>query len=186
MEKIELENEIYPKKLKKIADTPKMLYVEGNIENLNTNCLAVIGSRNCTKYGERWCKIFVRELVEYDLTIVSGMALGIDSIAHNAAISAGGRTIAVLPSGLENIYPQENIGLYKNILKTGGTVISEYSPKTKAGYNKFLERNRIVSGLSIAILVIEAAHRSGTSVTARLAESQNRDVYCIPRKFRQS
>ena len=184
MRKIELEAETYPKKLKQIIDAPKSLYVDGNIENLNTNCLAVIGSRNCTKYGEKWCKIFVRELVKYDLTIVSGMALGIDSIAHNAAISAGGRTIAVLPSGLENIYPQENKGLYKNILKTGGTVISEYLPKTKAEYNTFLERNRIVSGLSIAILVVEAAHRSGTSVTARLAKLQNRDIFAIPRKFR--
>ena len=105
---------------------------------------------------------------------------GIDAIAHEAALKAGGKTIAVLPSGLENIYPSKNKFLYERILNSGGTVISEYSPEVKAEYGGFLERNRIVTGLSIATLVIEAAHRSGTSVTARLAMKQGRDVYAIP------
>lgn len=184
MKIIEFESKLYPNKLRQINNAPKKLYVEGNIENLNTHCLSVIGSRNCTEYGEKWCKIFVKELINYDLTIVSGMAKGIDAIAHSSAINVRGKTIAVLPSGFNNIYPRENINLYNKIIENGGTVITEYSPKEKVSSNKFLERNRIVSGLSIATLVVEAAYRSGTTVTAKLARSQNRDVFCIPRKFR--
>ena len=184
MKLIEYEDEFYPDTLKNINNPPKKIYLEGNIDNLKSNCLAVVGSRNCTSYGEKWCEIFVKELVKHNITIVSGMALGIDSIAHLAALKYGGKTIAVLPSGLENIYPKSNKGLFKKILASNGTVISEYTPKTEASYNLFLERNRIVSGLSIGLLVIEAAFRSGTSVTARLALAQGKDVFCIPRKFR--
>ena len=140
----------------------------------------MVGSRNCTQYGEKWCQIFVEELIQYDLTIVSGMAKGMDTIAHRQAIQLGGRTIAVLPCGLKNIYPKENLNLYKEIIQGGGTIITEYLPEEKADSNKFLQRNRIVSGLSIAILVVEAAYRSGTSVTAKMAKMQNRDVFCIP------
>lgn len=184
MEIINLQNKKYPNNLKLIKDSPKKLYVEGDINNLNSNCIAIIGSRNCTEYGEKWCKIFVRELVKYDLTIVSGMAIGIDAIAHNTAINEGGKTIAVLPCGLNKIYPKENINLYKKILKNGGTVITEYLPNVEACSSRFLKRNRIVSGISLATLVVEAAYRSGTSVTARLAVEQERDVFCIPRKLR--
>ena len=172
----------YPNMLKKIKRPPKELYIEGDLGNLNTNCIGIVGSRNCTEYGEKWCKIFVEELVKYGLTVVSGMALGIDSVSHNAAIDMGGKTIAVLPSGLNSIYPEENMYLYKKILKSGGTVITEYDPNVEAGYKNFLKRNRIVSGLSMGILVVEAAYRSGTSVTARYAKLQKRDVFCIPRK----
>lgn len=185
MRTIKLEDDAFPSQLRNIDDAPKKIYVEGKLDNLYTNCISVVGSRCCTEYGEKWCNIFVQELVKYGITIVSGMALGIDAIAHNATLKAGGKTIAVLPCGLKNIYPKQNINIYKNILKSGGTVISEYSPKAAAGYNKYLERNRIVSGLSIATLVVEAAHRSGTTVTARFAKEQGRDVYCIPRKLRQ-
>lgn len=184
MKILELTDREFPKKLKLIKDCPKNLYIEGECKNLNTNCIAVIGSRSCTEYGRKWCEYFVKELVSYGLTIVSGMAIGIDSVAHNSALKAGGKTIAVLPGGLANIYPNQNIGLYKKILEANGTVITEYLPNTKANSKRFLERNRIVSGLSIATLVIEAAYRSGTSVTAKIAKSQDRDVYCIPRKFR--
>ena len=180
MNAIELENKIYPKNLKNIKKAPKKLYANGNIDILNSNCIAIVGSRNNTKYGEKWCKKFVQEFVKYDLTIVSGMALGIDKIAHETAIKFGGKTIAVLPSGLENIYPEENTKLYKEIILNGGCVISEYEPKEKANSKRFLERNRIVSGLSIGTVVIEAAYRSGTSVTAKIAKQQGRDVFCIP------
>lgn len=186
MRNLYLNSKAYPKKLKEIPNPPEKLYVDGNIENLYTPCLAVIGSRNCTDYGEKWCKYFVKELVKYGITIVSGMALGIDSIAHRTALKHGGRTIAVLPCGFSNIYPKRNTGLYKNILNNKGTVITEYELDIEAEYNRFLERNRIVSGLSMGVLVVEAAYRSGTSVTARLAIAQKRDVFCIPRKFRQS
>lgn len=179
---IDLESEFYPEMLKKIKDSPNRLYVVGNYKILNTNCLAIVGSRSCTEYGKKWCKMFVEEFVKYDLTIVSGMAIGIDTVAHNTAINTGGKTIAVLPCGLKNIYPKENINLYKKIIENGGAIITEYNLNEKANSNKFLERNRIVSGLSIATLVVEAAYRSGTSVTAKLAKSQDRDVFCIPRK----
>lgn len=177
---IDLESNLYPKILKKIEDAPKRLYVEGNVENLNTHCFAVVGSRKGTEYGKKWCKIFVEELIQYDLTIVSGMAIGTDTIAHQQVLKLGGRTIAVLPCGLENIYPKENMRLYQQILQNGGTVITEYRPEEKADSHKFLQRNRIVTGLSIAALVVEAAYRSGTSVTAKLAKAQNKEVFCIP------
>lgn len=181
---ISYDDEKYPKMLKKIYKPPKKLYIRGNTDNLNTRCLAVIGSRNSTEYGEKWCKYFVKEFVKSDITIVSGMAVGIDSIAHKTALKYGGKTIAVLPSGFDNIFPKENMGLYKRILDSDGTVLTEYESNTNANSNRFLERNRIVSGLSLAVLVIEAAYRSGTSVTARIALSQGKKVFCIPRKFR--
>jgi len=184
LKKLKINNSAYPKALKEIPNPPEKLYVEGNIENLYSPCLAVIGSRNCTEYGEKWCKHFVKELVKKDITIVSGMAIGIDSIAHKTALKYGGKTIAVLPCGLNKIYPIQNMNLYYNILKNDGTVITEYELNTEAEYNRFLERNRIVSGLSMGILVVEAAYRSGTSVTARLGILQKKDVFCIPRKSR--
>lgn len=183
MKIIKINNSAYPKKLKEISNPPEKLYVDGNLENLNSACLAVIGSRKCTEYGEKWCKCFVKELVKYGITIVSGMAIGIDSIAHRTALKYGGRTIAVLPCGLNKIYPEQNRSLYNSILKYNGTVITEYDSNIEAMNNYFLERNRIVSGLSMGVLVVEAAYRSGTSVTARLALAQKRDVFCIPRKF---
>lgn len=178
---VDFEDNRYPKKLKNIPKVPKRLYVDGNIENLNCNfAIAVVGSRDNSEYGEKWCKYFVKKLIEYNITIVSGMAVGIDTIAHETALKYGGKTIAVLPCGLNNIFPPENIGLYKRILKYGGTIISEYTPSIKATSSRFLERNRIVSGISNCLLVVEAEYRSGTSVTAKLAFSQNREVFCIP------
>ncbi len=180
MKIIDINEKEYPRVLRKIENPPKKLYVEGAERILNSNCIAVVGSRKNTKYGEKWCKKFVKELVKYDLKIVSGMAIGIDLIAHKEAIKEGGKTIAVLPSGLKNIYPKENIKLYEEIISNGGCVISEYEPYEEAESKKFLERNRIVSGISIGCLVVEAAYRSGTSVTARLTKNQKRDVFCIP------
>lgn len=185
MRKIELEDNTYPKRLKETNDAPNILYINGNIEEINLPCIAVVGSRNCTEYGEKWCKFFVKELVKHGITIVSGMAIGIDSIAHKTALKHGGKTIAVLPCGFNNIFPKENIDLYNKILNNNGTIITEYEPNCKAEYQRFLRRNRIVSGLSMGVLVVEAAHRSGTSVTARFAKLQKRDVFCIPRKFRK-
>ena len=180
MKIIDINEKEYPRVLRKIENPPKKLYVEGDERILNSNCIAVVGSRKNTKYGEKWCKKFVKELIKYDLKIVSGMAIGIDLIAHKEAIKEGGKTIAVLPSGLKNIYPKENIKLYEEIISNGGCVISEYEPYEEAESKKFLERNRIVSGISIGCLVVEAAYRSGTSVTARLTKNQKRDVFCIP------
>lgn len=180
MEILNIENNLYPETLRKIKNPPKKLYVCGNKMVLNSNCISVVGSRTNTKYGEKWCKKFVKEFINYGVTIVSGMALGIDKIAHESAINNGGTTIAVMPSGFNNIYPKENLKLYEQIILSGGCVITEYNPTEKASSKKFLERNRIVSGISIATIVVEAAYRSGTSVTAKLAKEQKKDVYCIP------
>jgi len=123
---------------------------------------------------------FARELANIGMVTVSGMALGIDTIVHQETIENNGRTIAVLPSGLENIYPKVNEGLYKKIIENGGLIISEYEPDVKADSNKFLERNRLVSALSECLIVVEAQYRSGTSVTARYAKEQGKKVFCVP------
>lgn len=180
MIKITIENNNYPEQLRKIDNPPKQLYLEGNIKLLDTPGIAIIGSRTCTKYGEKFAKKFAKQLSIYGLTIISGMAIGIDSFAHIGCIEGTGKTIAVLPSGLNKIYPQENEKLLKTILENGGLIITEYEENEEADYNKFLERNRIVSGLAIGTLVVEGGHRSGTSVTANLAKLQGKKVFCIP------
>ena len=126
------------------------------------------------------CKKFVKKLVEYNVNIISGLAYGIDTIAHKNCLKNGGKTIAVLPSGLDNIYPAQNRELAQAIIDNGGAVISEYENNVKADSKKFLERNRIVAGLGIGTLVVEAGHRSGTSVTARYTEEAGKPVFCIP------
>lgn len=180
MIKIKIEDNNYPEQLRKIENPPKQLYLEGNIKLLDTPGIAIIGSRTCTSYGKRVATAFASKLSEYGVAIVSGMAKGIDSFAHKGALEVGGNTIAVLPCGLNNIYPEENKKLFENIIENNGLVITEYEENENADYNKFLERNRIVSGLTIGTLVIEGGHRSGTSVTANLAKSQGKKVFCIP------
>ena len=186
--KIKIGDEIYPEQLRKIKNPPKQLYLKGNIELLKQNCIAIIGSRSCTKNGENLAKKFASELSGQGLTIVSGLAIGIDSYAHMGALIASGKgkTIAVLGSGLNYIFPKENEGLYYDILKSGGLIISEYSPNVEPNSKMFLERNRIVSGISIGILVIEAMDRSGTSVTARYTKNLNKPVFCVPSSLENS
>lgn len=183
MTKITIEDKEYPKQLKEIKNPPKQLYLEGNIELLKQNIISIVGSRNCTQNGEKLAKKFASELTMQKITIASGMAKGIDSAAHIGTMEVGGKTIAVLGNGFNNIFPKENIELYKEIIREGGLIVSEYPPDTEAKSNLFLERNRIVSGLSIGVLVVEAAHRSGTSVTAKLAESQGRKVFVLPHEI---
>lgn len=177
---IEYASKSYPERLKNIARPPSRLYVLGNVEILNEIGIAVVGSRTNTQYGEKMCKKFVRDLVEYNINIISGLALGIDSIAHKTCLKNSGKTIAVLPSGLENICSATNKILINDIIENGGAVISEYDNNTKADSNKFLERNRIVAGLGIGTLVVEAGYRSGTSVTARFTRQNGKTVFCIP------
>ena len=177
---IEYCSKLYPEKLKEIKNPPSRLYVLGNEEILNENAISVVGSRTNTKYGEKMCKIFTKGLVEYSINIISGLAIGIDEIAHKTCLENGGKTIAVLPSGLNNIYPTKNKKLAKEILNNGGALISEYEPNIQADSKKFLERNRIVSALSLGTLVIEAGQRSGTRVTAKYAVKQGKKVFCIP------
>lgn len=177
---IEYMDKLYPEKLRNIKRPPTRLYVEGNIEILNEIGISVVGSRTNTKYGEKMCKKFVEELVEYNINIISGLAIGIDCIAHKTCLKNGGKTIAVLPSGLKSIYPAKHKELANTIINNGGIIISEYDDNVKADSKKFLERNRIVAGLGIGTLVIEGGHRSGTSVTARYTIEENKPVFCIP------
>lgn len=184
--KVKIEDAKYPKELRKIENPPKQLYLKGNIELLDTFGIAIIGSRKCTKYGEKMAKKFSSELSLYGITIISGMAEGIDSFSHIGSIETTGNTIAVLPCGFNNIYPRKNINLYEKILKNGGLVLTEYEENVGASSEKFLERNRIVSGLAKGTLVVEGGYRSGTSVTANLTKKQGKNVFCIPSSLENS
>lgn len=181
MIEVEPNNEnLFPNRLLNIKKCPQKLYIKGNKKILNSIGIAIIGSRHHTEYGKRMCRYFTKELVSYGVTIISGMAEGIDTIAHKTCIENGGNTIAVLPCGFNKIFPKSNERLYRDILNLGGTAVSEYSLDEKADSKKFLERNRIIAGLGIATLVIEAGYRSGTSVTARLTKEQGKYVFCVP------
>ena len=180
VEIITIEDDRYPEQLKNIKNPPKQLYTNGNIELLKSNIISIIGSRACSENGIKLAQQFTKELVYQDITIASGMAVGIDTIAHQTTLQQKGKTIAVLGNGFQNIFPAENIELYQQIIKSNGLVITEYPPEEKAKSKNFLERNRIVSGLALGILVVEATYRSGTSVTARLAKQQGRKVFALP------
>lgn len=182
---IDLENEKYPEKLKNIQKPPKQLYVLGDENILNTKSVAIIGSRVCTPEGAKLAENFAKELSKKGICIISGMARGIDTSAHIGALKAGGKTIAVLGSGFKHIFPAENIGLFSKIIESGGAVVTEYSEETKTSQNGFVQRNRIVSGLSDGVLIIEAKHRSGTAITASFARSQGKKIFCIPHSLEQ-
>ncbi|MGL5701533.1 MAG: DNA-protecting protein DprA [Kluyvera sp.] len=170
----------YPESLRAISDYPAVLCVRGNVQLLNTPQLAVVGSRQHSLYGERWGGYFCESLAAQGVTITSGLALGIDGIAHRSALRAGGGTIAILGSGLNHIYPHRHRALAENIVENGGALVSEFSlAATPVAYH-FPRRNRIISGLSRGVLVVEAAIRSGSLVTARCALEQGRDVFAIP------
>lgn len=180
MKLITKNNKNYPTKLLQIQDPPEKLYVEGNLKLLNSDSIAIVGTRNTTKYGETYASKFAKELSTKGICIVSGLARGIDSIAHINSMEEKGKTIAVLGSGFNYIYPEENAYLYQKILENEGCIISEYPPETPVDKTKFPKRNRIISGLAMGVLVIEARYRSGTSTTARHAIKQHKEVFCIP------
>ena len=150
---------------------------------LNNPIISIVGSRSCSENGKSLARKFAYELSQCGITIASGLAKGIDTVAHLYSYKEKGKTIAVLPNGFNHIFPKENIGLYEKILDNGGLVMSEYPPDIKAKSKYFLERNRIVSGLSLGVLVVEAAYRSGTSVTAKLAKTQGRKVFALPHEI---
>ncbi len=172
-----------PKLLQEIPDAPKRLYMIGEFPNQEENIfLTVIGSRKYTDYGKRVCEKLISGLAGYPFVIVSGLALGIDGIAHRAALNNKLTTIAVPGSGLDEsvLYPASHKNLAKDILKNGGCLLSEFEPTQKAQPWTFPQRNRIMAGLSHAVLVIEAENKSGTRITARLATDYNRDVFAVP------
>ena len=177
MKTIKITDIKYPKRLKEIKNPPKQLYIEGDEKLLNNKSIAIVGSRNCTNYGIKYAEEFAKELSKNNITIVSGLAIGIDTVAHEFSKDYKGRTIAVLGSGLDIIYPKENKELYKKILENGGCIISEYEKGTKVDSKNFPKRNRIVSGISLGILVIEAAYKSGSSIRSEVGLYKTNDDY---------
>lgn len=163
-----------------IALTPKKLYFIGEIPTSRTPAVAIVGTRRPTAYGKEVTDHLARDLAMRGIIIISGMALGVDGIAHKAALEVGGKTIAVMAGGLDNIYPAVHKDLAVKIVKSGGAVISEYEPDVEPREFRFLERNRIVSGLSDAVIVTEAAARSGTLATVSHALEQGREVFVVP------
>jgi DNA processing protein len=169
----------YPQSLRDIYDPPPLLYVRGALAGRDLGAVAVVGSRSASEYGLRAAQQIARDLALAGITVVSGMARGIDSQAHQAALAAGGRTIAVLGSGIDVVYPPENRRLYRAMVDAGA-VVSEYPMGTEPSSYNFPPRNRIISGLSAGVLVVEAGPRSGSLITARVALDQGRDVFAVP------
>jgi DNA processing protein len=176
---IPFDDPLYPPLLKHIHDPPLMLYVRGIPEGLNCNGIGMVGSRSATHYGKSVAGQMANSLAGKGYTIISGMALGIDTAAHRGALEAGGRTIAVLGCGLDIVYPPGNHKLYKDIVASGA-VVSEYPLGTKPDSFRFPARNRIISGLSFGVVVVEAANRSGSLITASHALEQGREVFAVP------
>lgn len=179
---ITIEDKYYPRLLKEIYNPPYLLYYKGTIKKDFEYTIAIVGTRKYSNYGEQVAEKMAHELAKNNITIVSGLALGIDTIAHEACLEAGGDTIAVLGSGLDyqNLYPSSNRYLIDKIILSGGCVISEFPPGTAPLRPHFPQRNRIISGLSLGTLVIEAKAKSGALITANHALDQNREVFAIP------
>lgn len=177
-----LTQEEFPPQLLEIPQPPKELWLAGSLPSPETVLLTVVGARKHSPYGKEACETIIAGLAGYDIAIVSGLALGIDAIAHEAAMKAGLKTIAVPGSGLDRgvLYPRSNVQLAERILKEGGALFSEYAPDMRAALWTFPQRNRIMAGLAQATLIIEAEEKSGTLITARLATDYNRDVFAVP------
>ena len=176
---LKISDALYPPLLREIKNPPQLLYCAGDLSLLKTRCVAVVGSRKITAYGRRIAAKVAGRLAACGVTVVSGMAIGIDGISHRSALDAGGKTIAVLGNGLDVMYPAANRDLKKDMLRTG-LLLSEYPPGTRGTKFTFPQRNRIISGLSEATVVIEAGLNSGSLITAALANEQGRPVYGVP------
>lgn len=184
MKILRIDDENYPEKLRNIEKPPKQLYVLGNEKILNNFGLAIIGCRQCSDYGKKIAKEISFKLAKQGINIISGMAKGIDSFSHMGCMVAGGKTIAVLGSGFNYVYPKENLELFREIIKNDGVVVTEYSPDTKPLGTNFPHRNRIISGLSEGVIVIEASKRSGTLITVDYALEQGKEIFAVPRKYK--
>ena len=177
---ISLSEPTYPPRLREIYDPPVILFVKGSVELLSEPGIAMVGTRHPTPYGTGMAERLATDLAARGLVIISGMARGIDTASHRGAIAAKGKTIAVLGTGLDVLYPRENARLAEQMLALGGAVISEFPMGTAPVPQNFPIRNRIISGMSAGVLVVEAAEYSGTRITSRCALEQNRDVYAVP------
>lgn len=177
-----IRKEVIPHQLKQISNPPQTLYIHGTLPDKNTKILCIVGARHHSAYGEKVCKELIQGLKGYDICIVSGLAIGIDSIAHKAALDSGLKTIAFPGSGLNTsvIYPLQHRDLAQEIVDRGGALISEFSPLQKAMKWTFPQRNRLMAGISQAVLIIEAERKSGTLITSKYATEYNRDVGAVP------
>ena len=172
-------SEGYPPRLKEIPDPPPVLYYLGEILPEDEFSVAIVGTRNPTSYGREAASVLSRDLASVGITVVSGLALGIDGVAHRAALECGGRTIAVVAGGLDSVYPKEHAGLFRQIQEQGA-VVSEHRLGVRPDARNFPRRNRLISGLTLGTLVVEAGDGSGTRWTVRQALEQNREVFCVP------
>jgi DNA processing protein len=181
----ELKHTEWPKQLKEIPQLPERLWIRGTLPVEGTRLLAVVGSRAMTRYGQEACEKLITGLAGYPISIVSGLALGVDACAHKAALTTGLHTIAIPGSGLDDsvIGPRTNLGLAKEIVAKGGALVSEHEPHYVAHPYDFPARNRLMVGLADAVLIVEAGPKSGTLITARLASEYNRELLCIPHRI---
>jgi DNA processing protein len=176
-----LDDGVYPALLREIFDPPLTLYVKGAwMDCLDAPCVALVGSRRCSTYGRNAAEMLARDLATRGVTIVSGLARGIDASAHRGALDAGGRTVAVVATGLDEVYPREHERLAEEILNKGGAIVTQFPLETPPLPENFPYRNRIISGLSLGVVVVEATERSGSLITARLALEQDREVFAVP------
>src|SRR5437660_7300458 len=176
-----LDDGVYPSLLREIYDPPIALYVKGAwSECLDQPCVAIVGSRRCSTYGQNAALMLARDLAQRGVTVVSGFARGIDAAAHRGALEGGGRTVAVLGTGIDQFYPRDHKKLADEILERGGAVVTQFPLSTPPVSENFPYRNRIISGLSLGVVVVEAAENSGSLITARLAIEQNREVFAVP------
>jgi len=180
VEIVTIDDSCYPQQLKQIYDPPLVLYVRGQVEVISQPGIALVGTRHPTPYGSGMAERLACDLAAHGLVIISGMARGVDTAGHRGAIAAKGKTVAVFGTGIDVIYPKENSRLSEQILALGGALISEFPIGTSAFPQNFPIRNRIISGMSVGVLVVEAAEYSGTRITARCALEQNRDVFAVP------
>lgn len=182
IEEISIESKEYPEQLREIYDAPLKLYVLGDKEILKQFGIAIVGSRDATEYGKKVTLQFAKDLSKNGINIISGLALGIDTCAHLGTLyqDSIGKTIAVLGGGLDEIYPKQNVELAKQIIKNGGCIISEYPLGAKPEKLHFPQRNRIISGLSKGVLIVEASEKSGSLITVDFALEQGREVFAVP------
>src|SRR5215211_818803 len=176
-----LDDGVYPALLREIFDPPVTLYQKGAWEeSLTAPCVAVVGSRRSSTYGQNAAQMLARDLAQRGVTIISGLARGIDAAAHRGALEAGGLTVAVVGTGLDEVYPRDHRKLAQEILAGGGALVSEFPLGTPPAPQNFPYRNRVISGLSLGVLIVEAAENSGSLITARLALEQGREVFAVP------
>ena len=180
IERIDFASVEYPEKLRTIPDPPEQLYFTGDISLLHRKCVGVVGARKFTVYGKNVALMTGRRLAESGVVVTSGLALGIDAFSHEGALEADGKVIGVLGSGINRMGPARNRGLMMRGLRAGGVVVSEYGPDESASVRTFPARNRIISGLSEAVVIVEAGMNSGSLITAKHAAEQGRTIYAVP------